>query len=249
MDLNPEKVQPYGDTVGDGAVQLSFTLPLPQGSISRQAAKLLVLKMGFSEAEVVHDAEIGENFTFFVVYGKTHLSIDSTQLSSTEVKSNVFSREECSQKISEWFGRKIKIIGACIGEDAHTVGIDAIMNMKGYAGHYGLERFQMIESFNLGAQVTPETLISKAVEIDADAILVSQVVTQRDAHLLNLTKLVELVEAAGIRGKVVLISGGPRIDNALAVELGYDAGFGRGSFAEHVASFVIQEIRKRQVAK
>ena len=38
-------------------------------------------------------------------------------------------------------------------------GIDAIMNMKGYNHHYGLERYRMIEAHNLGAQVPNERLI------------------------------------------------------------------------------------------
>ncbi|WP_375222337.1 OAM dimerization domain-containing protein, partial [Symbiobacterium thermophilum] len=38
-------VLPYGDTTGDGAVQLSFTLPVPAGSLAREAARQLCLKM------------------------------------------------------------------------------------------------------------------------------------------------------------------------------------------------------------
>ncbi|MFR2966003.1 MAG: hypothetical protein ACLTK0_06255 [Anaerovoracaceae bacterium] len=57
-------------------------------------------------------------------------------------------------------------------------------------------------------------------------ILVSQTVTQKDIHIKQLTKMVELVEAEGIRDKVILTCGGPRISHELAQELGYDAGFG-----------------------
>jgi beta-lysine 5,6-aminomutase beta subunit len=39
--------------------------------------------------------------------------------------------------------------------------------------------------------------------------------------------------------------GGPRISHELAKELGYDAGFGVGSYAEHVASFAIHEWTQR----
>jgi beta-lysine 5,6-aminomutase beta subunit len=247
MDVDLKNITPYGDTMGDGAVQLSFTLPLENGSIATQTAKQLVLKMGFSSAEVVNAVDIGQGFTFFIVYGKTSVTIDSSVIKPVEVTSKVWSRDKCSQKISEIFERKLVIVGACIGEDAHTVGIDAIMNMKGYAGHYGLERYPMIESFNMGAQVEPEELLRKAVQENADAILVSQVVTQKEIHLRNFTKLIELVEAEGLREKVVLIAGGPRIDNKTAMELGYDAGFGRGSFAENVASFVIQNLEKREM--
>ena len=46
------------------------------------------------------------------------------------------SKEEVEQYIKDNI-KGCSIVGACTGTDAHTVGIDAIMNMKGYAGHFG----------------------------------------------------------------------------------------------------------------
>ena len=119
------------------------------------------------------------------------------------------------------------------------------MNMKGYAGHYGLERYDMIEAYNLGSQVPNEDFIAKAVELKADALLVSQTVTQKDIHIKNLTELVELLEAEGLRDKVILACGGPRITHELAKELGYDAGFGMNTYADDVASFIAEEYVRR----
>ena len=116
------------------------------------------------------------------------------------------------------------------------------MNMKGFAGHYGLERYKGIEAVNLGSQVPNEEFLAKAVELNADAIVVSQVVTQKDVHVKNLTNLIELIEAEGLRDKMVVICGGPRISHELAKELGFDAGFGPETYAEDVASFVVNEI-------
>jgi beta-lysine 5,6-aminomutase beta subunit len=56
---------------------------------------------------------------------------------------------------------------------------------------------------------------------------------------------VEILEAEGIRDKVILIVGGPRITHELAKELGYDAGFGPNTFAEDIASFIAQELYRR----
>jgi beta-lysine 5,6-aminomutase beta subunit len=144
--------------------------------------------------------------------------------------------------------RKVIVVGASTGTDAHTVGIDAIMNMKGFAGHYGLERYEMIEAHNLGAQVTNEEFVQRARELKADVLLVSQTVTQKDIHIHNLTELVELLEAEGLRDKVVLVCGGPRITHELAKELGYDAGFGSGKYSEEVGSFMVEEIVLRGLA-
>mgnify|MGYP002514051338 FL=1 len=64
---------------------------------------------------------------------------------------------------------------------------------------------------------------------------------------MNLTKLIELLEAEGLRDKVIVACGGPRISHELAQELGYDAGFGAHTYAEHVASFVLTEIVNRKM--
>jgi beta-lysine 5,6-aminomutase beta subunit len=117
--------------------------------------------------------------------------------------------------------------------------------MKGYDGHYGLERYRMVNAVNLGAQVPIEHLVARARELQADALLVSQIVTQKNAHVTNMTQLVELLEAEGLREQVVLIAGGPRISHQLATELGFDAGFGPGTYAEDVASFVVFEMQRR----
>ena len=50
------------------------------------------------------------------------------------------------------------VVGACTGSDAHTVGIDAILNYKGYAGDKGLESYKGFEVYNLGAQVENDQL-------------------------------------------------------------------------------------------
>ena len=152
---------------------------------------------------------------------------------------------ETDEFIKENIGRKVVIVGASTGTDAHTVGIDAVMNMKGYAGHYGLERYEMIDAYNLGSQVPNEELIAKGIELGADALIVSQTVTQKDVHIQNLTNLVELMEAEVLRDKMILVCGGARITHELAKELGYDAGFGMNTYADDVASFIVAEMVKR----
>lgn len=152
---------------------------------------------------------------------------------------------ETDEYIREHFGRKIVMIGASTGTDAHTVGIDAIMNRKGFAGHYGLERYDMIEAINMGAQVPNEEFIKKAVEVNADVLLVSQTVTQKDIHIQNLTELIELLEAEGLRDRFIVCCGGARITHELAKELGFDAGFGASKYADDVATFAVTEMVKR----
>jgi len=247
--LDLTKVKPYGDTMNDGKVQLSFTLPVPAGDEAIEAAKQLLKSMGFENPLVVYYRELTPGYTFFNCYGSTVHTVDYTSIYVPKVESTVMDMNETDDFIRENIGRKLVVVGASTGTDAHTVGIDAIMNMKGYAGHFGLERYEMFEAYNLGSQVPNEDFLAKAIELNADALLVSQTVTQKDVHIKNMTELVELMEAEGLRDKMILVCGGPRISHELAKELGYDAGFGMNSYADDVASFIVHEFVKRMSIK
>lgn len=243
-------IKPYGDTLDDGAMQLSFTLPVPDGPKAREAARVYVEKLGFKHSEIVHSQSLSETFTFFVAYGKTDIGIDFDAIHIEDATGEkIYNMEECNEVIRAKLKKKVVIVGACTGFDAHTVGIDAVMNMKGYNHHFGLERYSELETYNLGAQVPNEKFIDYAVKVKADALLVSQIVTQKDVHIQNMTNLIELLEARGLRDKFIVCAGGPRIGNKLAVELGYDAGFGKGSYAEHVATFIVDKMIEREQNK
>ena len=248
-NIDLTKIKPYGDTMNDGMMQFCFTLPIPISEESKEAAKQLLIKMGMEEPAVVHAEDLGVGYTMFVMYGKCTHTIDMTKIEVPKVDIDVMDKYAVEAYIEENIKRPVVIVGACTGTDAHTVGIDAIMNMKGFDGHYGLERYHGIEAHNLGAQVPNEEMLAKAIELGADAIVVSQVVTQKDVHIPNLSQMVELVEAEGLRDKIVLIAGGPRVSHELAKELGYDAGFSTGTYAEDVATFVVTQIVERDLVQ
>jgi beta-lysine 5,6-aminomutase beta subunit len=243
--LDLTKVKPYGDTMNDGKVQLSFTLPVPAGEEAIEAAKQLIKSMGLENPQIVYWKELTPGFVFFNGYGNCTPTVDFTSIRVPKVESDLMDMNQTDDHIRERIGRKLTVIGASTGTDAHTVGIDAIMNMKGYAGHYGLERYEMIEAHNLGSQVPNEEFIAKAIELKADALLISQTVTQKDVHIQNLVELIEMLDAEGLRDKMIVVCGGPRISHELAKELGYDAGFGMNSYAHHVASFIVHEFCRR----
>lgn len=239
-------IKPYGDTMNDGKVQLSFTLPVQWSEAADEAARQLVVKMGFTDVQVVEGRSIATGFSFFVVYASTPQAIDFSTITAPSAKTHAMSMEEIDAFVAERIGRKIRIAGACIGTDAHTVGIDAILNMKGYKGDYGLERYKMFETYNLGSQVSVEELVHFAKEKQIDALLASQVVTQKGSDVKNFTALVELLEAEGLRDRIVLCCGGPRVTNLMATELGYDAGFGRGTVPSEVAGFIAARLAARR---
>ena len=244
--MDKEIIKPYGDTLNDSIVQLSFTLPVENGPKARKAAEVYVSKLNFEEIEIVHAQKIAENFTCFVVYAKAKAELDYSTIEVSEVQFEHMDFYEINELIEKEMGRPLSAVGATIGSDAHTVGIDAIMNMKGFKQDYGLERYPQIKASNLGAQVSCQTLIDKAVELDADAILVSQTVTQKDSHLKNFSELIDLLGKKGLKDHFILLAGGAKVNNELALKLGYDAGFGPGTVPSQVASFLVTELMKKK---
>ncbi|HOP57654.1 MAG TPA: OAM dimerization domain-containing protein [Bacillota bacterium] len=243
------KIRPYGDTMADGKVETSFTLPTTSDETGQEIARQFAKQMGFVDPNIVHAEEIGEGFSFFVIYGSVPYTVDTDKIKVEKIETPTMTREEIEDLIEKEVGRDVVFVGASTGTDAHTVGIDAIMNMKGFAGHYGLERYKHIRAHNLGSQVPNEEFVRQAKLLGADVLLVSQTVTQKDIHLKNLENLVEILEAENMRNDVILIAGGARITHELAKELGYDAGFGPKKYAEDVASYAITELIKRKNSK
>jgi beta-lysine 5,6-aminomutase beta subunit len=240
--MTGQVVRPYGDTTGDGRIQVSFTLPVRYGtpgerSLAEGAALQLAGKMGLDPAMVVHAKGMGPDFTFFVVYGRVSHLVDLSQVTVTEREFPLLSPAEVNLRIRTGLGRKLVVVGACIGTDAHTVGIDAILNVKGHAGEKGLEYYREIRVVNLGSQVEVPALVSRSRAEGADAVLVSQVVTQRDAHISNAREMAAAFSAAGPK-RPLLVLGGPRFDPAMAASLGVDRIFGKGTTPGEVASYL-----------
>ncbi|MGH3435371.1 MAG: OAM dimerization domain-containing protein [Sciscionella sp.] len=237
-------VRPYGDTTGDGMVQTSFTLPVPHGPRADGAALQLVAKMGMEPAMVVHSHPIGADFSFFVVYGSVKHLVDLDEIVVAEREFPLLSPNEVNTTVKSTLHRKLVVIGGCIGTDAHTVGIDAILNIKGFAGEKGLEYYREIRVINLGAQLGVPQLVKTARAEKADAVLISQVVTQRDAHIQNTKEMsAAFREAMGAR-RPMLVAGGPRFDPLMADELGVDRVFGRGTTPGEVASYLAHAIQE-----
>ena len=246
-------IRPYGDTTGDGQVQVSFTLPVAFGNeeeraLAEGAALQLAGKMGLDAAMVVHAKGMGPDFTFFIVYGRVSHLVDLSEITVARRAFPLLSPAEINLRVRTGLGRKLVVLGACIGTDAHTVGIDAILNVKGHAGEKGLEYYREMRVVNLGAQVDVADLVARAQAERADAVLVSQVVTQREAHLAGARQLSAAFRAAYPERAPLLVVGGPRYDPAMAGDLGVDKIFGRGTTPREVASYLVHVLAPEPAA-
>src|SRR6202790_3048076 len=109
-EVDLEAVKPYADHLGDGLVQLSFTLPVPYSLAARKAALELAGKMGFSETEVVHYEQLTEGYTYFVMYGTCAQTIDFTALEGEGFNIEYMTEDEIERFADEHVRRKIVVV-------------------------------------------------------------------------------------------------------------------------------------------
>lgn len=250
MKQDANRIRPYGDHYDDGKMQFSFTLPLSSGELAREAARLYLEKMGFSKVEITWMEPMGEKFSFFVAYGFAEPYLNVSHIQTHKPEFPILAFEDLIRLAREKIKKKIVIVGGTTGSDAHTVGIDAILSIKGVSGDRGLEYYPIFRVVNLRAQVSNEILCAKAAELKADAILVSQVVTQQDQHLDNLKGLLKLIrDERRLYPHLLKIAGGPRMDHRIAKSLGWDAGFGPGTKPSEVANYIVHELIRRMHGK
>src|SRR3954469_17412794 len=126
------RVKPYADQLGDGIMQLSFTLPVPYGIAARRAAQELAVKMGLENPEVVHYQELTDGYTYFMMFGECTHAVDYTTLSDEGFDVEYMTEEEIESFAREHIGRAVVVVGASTGTDTHSVGIDAMLNLKGF---------------------------------------------------------------------------------------------------------------------
>lgn len=228
---------PYSDKP-DGWIQLSCTLPYSENYDVEATVNGFAESMHLTNTRITNITRMN-NFVFVVFYAQ--VTFDITPIVKT-VSEELLSREEVSKILKDNCNRQIRILGASIGEDAHTVGLDAIFNMKGYHGDYGLERYPCFLTKNLGAQVSITKLLEEIDKFQPDVICLSQTVTQNDLHIKTLNEVKKKLDELKITNKI-LICGGMHITQKLAESVGFDFGFGRGSTAVHVANAILNVIK------
>jgi D-ornithine 4,5-aminomutase subunit beta len=97
--------------------------------------------------------------------------------------------------------------------------------------------------------VPPEKLVGAAIELDADAMLASVIISHDDIHYKNIARIDRIAREMGVRDKLIFIAGGTQVESGPAQKAGADAGFGRGTHGNHVATFLIQEREGRERKK
>jgi D-ornithine 4,5-aminomutase subunit beta len=120
------------------------------------------------------------------------------------------------------------------------VGLREIIDIK----HGGVEGFGIMCDY-LGTSVPVDKLVDAAIELDADAIFASMIISHADIHRQNMRRIDQLCREKGIRDKIIFFTGGTQVTDEIAKEEGADSGFGRGSKGVHVASALVKTHRER----
>ncbi|MCL2204348.1 MAG: D-ornithine 4,5-aminomutase subunit OraE [Defluviitaleaceae bacterium] len=238
-DLKPyhagTKLRPEMEWMADGTVLINLCFPT---DVRRaEAAALECAKaMNLTEAaiisrEILHHAE----GTRIEMKGKLSIDIDTASLVLAP-EPDILSDDEIRAAID---AQPLTIVCGTVGEDEHSVGLREIIDIK----HGGIEKYG-IKVHYLGTSVPVEKLLGAAVELNAQAVLASVIISHDDIHYKNIAAIDRLAKEMGIREKIIFVAGGTQVAPESAVAHGADAGFGRGTKGAHVATFLVKQRKK-----
>lgn len=226
------KIRPEMEWLADGVVMMTMFFPTEK-RIAQAAALECGRKMGLTEVEVI-STEIMHPVegTRIEIKGKVPFELDIDKLvipKEPDVLDDDIIRKDIER-------RPMKIVAATVGDDEHSVGLREIIDIK----HGGIEKYGM-EVVYLGTSVPPEKLVDAAIEVHADAIMASTIISHDDIHYKNIARIDQIAREKGIRDKIIFIAGGTQVTPELARKAGADEGFGRGSHGVHNATFLIKK--------
>ena len=207
--LDSSKIKPEMEWRGDGIIHLSMFLATEE-RVAEAAALEIARRMNLKDVEVIHkeimqEAE-GTRVEVKGVFDQI-LDIDSLVIPP---KPELLSDDEIRAEID---AKPMKVVCGTIGEDEHSVGLREIIDIK----HGGIEKYG-IECEYLGTSVSVEKIVNAAIELNADAILASTIISHDDVHYKNMKKIADLCIEKGIRDEIILVAGGTQVSNDYAVD-------------------------------
>ncbi|MDR2491061.1 MAG: cobalamin-dependent protein [Spirochaetaceae bacterium] len=224
-------IKPEMEWAADGVVMVN--LFLPAGKRTAQAAALeFAKKMNLEDPEIINIEIMQEaEGTRIELKGRLPFDIKIDSL-TIPPEPEILSDDEIRADVQ---AHPLRVVCGTVGEDEHSVGLREIIDIK----HGGIERFG-IEVHYLGTSVPVEKLVDAAIELKAEAVLASTIISHDDIHYKNMKRIHQLAQEKGVRDKLALLAGGTQVVPALAVQAGMDAGFGRGTHGIDVATFLVK---------
>lgn len=234
---NSNLIKPEMEWMADGTVMVNLFIPANR-RVAEVAAIEFAKAMNLQDPEVINREVMQEaEGTRIELKGRLNYEVDLSKL-QIPPEPILLSDEEIREDVS---AHPLRVVCATVGEDEHSVGLREIIDIK----HGGIERFG-IEIHYLGTSVPVEKLVDAAIELNAEAILASTIISHDDIHYKNMKRIHELAVEKGIRDKVIIVAGGTQVIPDKALETGVDAGFGRNSHGIDVATFLIEKRREKR---
>lgn len=220
----------------DGYVSVTFCIT-EEENIAEAAAIEMGKRMNLNDVEVIHKQVLqNAEGTLVEIKGRVNFAIDKSELKIPE-KQKLLEDDFMRKYVEE---HPIKVVAATVGEDEHSVGLREVIDIK----HGGIEKYGF-DVVYLGTSCPVEKLLDAAIETKAQVILMSTIITHNDVHVKNMDKINDLAHEKGIRDLFLICCGGTQVTNEIAVAHGMDAGFGRGSHGNNVASFIIKALMNK----
>ncbi len=235
--LDGEAIKPEMEWCGDGVVMM--TMMIPANTRTAEATALEIgRKMGLENPEVISKEVMQEaEGTRIEMKGKVTFDVDPSNL---EIPPEPHHLDDATL-YDEFENHPMVVVCGTVGEDEHSVGLREIINIK----HGGIEKWGVKVNY-LGTSVPVEKLVDAAVELNANAILASTIISHDNIHYKNMKRINDLAVEKGIRDKVIIAAGGTQVIPDDAVKTGIDAGFGRDSHGIDVATFLCEEAKRRR---
>lgn len=235
---NSNLIKPEMEWMADGTVMMNMFIPATR-RVAEVVAIEIAKKLNLQDPEVINREVMQEaEGTRIELKGRVPFDIDLSTL-VIPPEPILLSEDEIREDIEKY---PMKIVCGTVGEDEHSVGLREIIDIK----HGGIERFG-IEVHYLGTSVPVEKLVDAAVELKADAILASTIISHDNIHYKNMKRINDLAVEKGIRDNVIIVAGGTQVIPEEALKTGVDAGFGRNSHGIDVATFLVE--RRREMRK
>ncbi|MCL2169786.1 MAG: D-ornithine 4,5-aminomutase subunit OraE [Defluviitaleaceae bacterium] len=226
-----EVLRPEMEWMADGTVMVNMMFPASV-KVAEAAALEAAKQMNLADAEIINREILhGAEGTRIELKGKLNIEIDVSKLVIAP-EPDTLSDDEIYKAIAE---HPMTVVCGTIGQDEHSVGLREIIDIK----HGGIEKYG-IKVHYLGTSVPTDKLVNAAIELNADAILASCIISHDDIHYKNISTIDRLAREMGVRDRLTFIAGGTQITPEIATSHGADAGFGRGTKGAHVASFLVK---------
>ena len=232
-----EALIPEVEWCGDGTIMLTMCMPTHVRA-AEAAALELGRKIGLVDPEVISKEVLQEaEGTRIEMKGKVDFDIDPNTLVIPPEPHHL----DDDTLFKEFAEHPMQVVCGTVGEDEHSVGLREIINIK----HGGIEKWGIKVEY-LGTSVPVEKLVDAAVELNADAILASTIISHDNVHYKNMKRINDLAIEKGIRDKVIIAAGGTQVVPEEARNTGIDEGFGRDSHGIDVATFLAEEAMRRR---